>query len=180
MKSLVLVTAPVGTRSGYGSHSRDICRSLIEMDRFDVKIWPVRWGGTPQDALDQKDPNDVIIIERLLGNPNLDRQPDIHFHIVVPNEFQAMARYNIGITAGLETTACPPEWLEGLNRMNLNIVPAKFIKEGLSKISFEKMDQQTKQKIGDIKCQTPIEVLFEGADTEIYKPTKEFSKDLCA
>ena len=38
-RPLVLVTAPVGTRSGYGSHSRDICRSLIDMDKFDVKIW---------------------------------------------------------------------------------------------------------------------------------------------
>ena len=50
-KPLVLVTAPVGTRSGYGSHSRDICRSLIDMDKFDIKIWPVRWGNTPQNAL---------------------------------------------------------------------------------------------------------------------------------
>jgi len=178
MKPLVLVTAPVGTRSGYGSHSRDICRSLIAMDKFDIKIWPVRWGGTPQDALDEKDPNDVPIIKRLLDNPNLDRQPDIHFHIVVPNEFQPIAKYNIGITAGLETTVCPPEWLEGLNRMNLNIVPAKFIKESLSKTVFDKHDQNTQQKIGEIKCTTPIEVLFEGADTELYKPTKEFSKEL--
>jgi len=177
-RPLVLVTAPVGTRSGYGSHSRDICRSLIAMDKFDIKIWPVRWGGTPQDALDEKDPNDVPIIKRLLDNPNLDRQPDIHFHIVVPNEFQPIAKYNIGITAGLETTVCPPEWLEGLNRMNLNIVPAKFIKESLSKTVFDKHDQNTQQKIGEIKCTTPIEVLFEGADTELYKPTKEFSKEL--
>ena len=49
MKPLVLVTAPVGTRSGYGSHSRDICRSLIAMDRFDVKIWPVRWGSRSEE-----------------------------------------------------------------------------------------------------------------------------------
>ena len=178
MKPLVLVTAPVGTRSGYGSHSRDICRSLIAMDKFDVKIWPVRWGGTPQDALDEKDPNDVPIIKRLLDNPNLDRQPEIHFHIVVPNEFQPLAKYNIGITAGLETTVCPPEWIEGLNRMDLNIVPANFIKESLSKTQFDKHDQQTKQKIGTLKNERPIEVLFEGADTEIYKPTKEFSKEL--
>jgi glycosyltransferase involved in cell wall biosynthesis len=178
MKPLVLVTAPVGTRSGYGSHSRDICRSLIAMDKYDIKIWPVRWGSTPQNALDEGDPNDKPIIERLLDNPNMDRQPEIHFHIVVPNEFQPIAKYNIGITAGLETTVCPPEWLEGLNRMNLNIVPAKFIKESLSKTVFDKHDQNTQQKIGEIKCTTPIEVLFEGADTELYKPTKEFSKEL--
>jgi len=178
MKPLVLVTAPVGTRSGYGAHSRDICRSLIDMDKFDIKIWPVRWGSTPQNVLSEENLIDIPIIERLLDNPNMDRQPDIHFHIVVPNEFQAMAKYNIGITAGLETTVCPPEWIEGLNRMNLNIVPAKFIKESLEKTVFDKHDQNTKQKIGTIQNEKPIEVLFEGADTNIYKTTKEFSKNL--
>ena len=178
MKPLVLVTAPVGTRSGYGSHSRDICRSLIAMDRFDIKIWPVRWGGTPQNALDEKNPNDVPIIQRIIPQPNLDRQPDVHFHIVVPNEFQSIAKYNIGITAGLETTVCPHEWIEGLNRMNLNIVPANFIKESLLKTVFDKHNEETKEKIGELKCQSPVEVLFEGADIEIYKTTKEFSKEL--
>ena len=147
MKPLVLVTAPVGTRSGYGSHSRDIVRSLIAMDKFDIKIWPVRWGATPQNALDEKNPYDKPIIERLLPNPNMDRQPDIHFHIVVPNEFQTMGKYNIGITAGLETTVMPPEWLEGLNRMNLNIVPANFIKESLSKQYLINMIKIRKKKL---------------------------------
>ena len=178
MKPLALVTAPVGTRSGYGSHSRDICRSLIDMDKFEVKIWPVRWGSTPQDALDENNPKDIPIIERLLPNPNMDRQPDIHFHIVVPNEFTPMAKYNIGITAGLETTAMPGEWLEGLNRMDFNIVPADFIKKSLGETKYDKFDQNTKQKIGELKNEKPVEVLFEGTDIEIYKETKEFSKDL--
>ena len=76
-KPLLLFTAPVGTRSGYGAHSRDIVRSLIEMDRFDIKIFPVRWGSTPQNALNEKDPNDIEIVKRLLANPNMERQPDI-------------------------------------------------------------------------------------------------------
>tara|TARA_Y100000590_G_C15724513_1_gene1014704 strand:- start:2022 stop:3362 length:1341 start_codon:yes stop_codon:yes gene_type:complete len=178
MKPLVLVTAPVGTRSGYGAHSRDIVRSLIAMDKFDVKVWSVRWGGTPQNALSQDNPQDIPIIERLLESPNMDRQPDIHFHIVVPNEFQAMAKYNIGITAGLETTVCPPVWIEGLNRMDLNIVPASFIFKSLSNTVFDKHDQQTGQKIAELRNEKPLEVLFEGADPDVYKPTKEFSKDL--
>ena len=177
-RPLVLVTAPVGTRSGYGSHSRDIVRSLIDMDKFDIKVWPVRWGNTAQDALDGNDPNDKPIIERLLGQPNMDRQPDIHFHIVVPNEFQTLGKYNIGITAGLETTVCPPQWLEGLNRMDLNIVPANFVKQSIVNTKFDKHDQNTQQKIGEIRNEKPVEVLFEGSDTKIYKPTKEFSKDL--
>jgi hypothetical protein len=147
------------------------------MDKFDVKIWPVRWGGTPQDALKENNPYDRPILKRLLKNPAMDRQPDIHIHIVVPNEFQALGKYNIGITAGLETTVCPPEWLEGLNRMDFNIVPAKFVVETINNSVFDKHDQNTKQKIGSIKNEKPIEVLFEGADTSIYKSTKEFSKD---
>ena len=177
-KPVCLVTAPVATRSGYGAHSRDIVHSLIDLDLYDIKIMPVRWGNTPQNALNENNLEDKKILDRFLPDPSLDKQPELHIHIVVPNEFQAMAKYNIGITAGLETTVCPPEWIEGLNRMDLNIVPAKFIKESLEKTQFDKHDQNTQQKIGTIENEKPIEVLFEGADTEIYKKTKEFSKEL--
>ena len=177
-KPLVLFTAPVGTRSGYGAHSRDIARSLIAMDKFDIKIFPVRWGSTPQNALNEKDPNDIEIIKRLLVNPNMERQPDVHIHCVVPNEFMTIGKYNIGITAGIETTACPQDWIEGLNRMDLNIVPSNFSKEALEKTIYDRIDNNTKQVLGNIRCEKPIEVLFEGADTKIYKKPKQISKDL--
>ena len=177
-KPLCLVTAPVATRSGYGSHSRDICRSLISMDKYNVKIFPVRWGNTPQNALNDADPNDKVIIDRLMNDVNLEKQPDVHIHIVIPNEFQPVAKYNIGITAGIETTACPPEWIEGMNRMDLNIVPSKFTKETLQNMSFDRVDEQSKEKIGELKVNKPIEVLFEGTDTNIFKKTKVFSKEL--
>ena len=177
-KPLLLFTAPVGTRSGYGAHSRDIARSLIAMDKFDIKIFPVRWGSTPQNALNEKDPNDIEIIKRLLVNPNMERQPDIHIHCVVPNEFMTIGKYNIGITAGIETTACPQDWIEGLNRMDLNIVPSNFSKEALEKTIYDKIDNNTKQVLGSVKCEKPIEVLFEGADTNIYKKPKQISKEL--
>ena len=178
MKPMVLVTAPVGTRSGYGAHSRDICRSLIELDKYDVRIWPVRWGSTPQNALSDDNPQDLPIIKRLLKSPEVERQPEVHIHIVVPNEFNALGKYNIGITAGIETTVCPAYWIEGLNRMNLNIVPAKFVKDTIEKTSFDKFDEKTKKKIGRVVSEKPVEVLFEGFDSNIYKTTKEFSLDL--
>ena len=177
-KPLCLVTAPVATRSGYGAHSRDICRALIKLDKYDVKIWNVRWGATPMNALTEDDPNDKIIIDRLMEQPNLDRQPDMHIHIVIPNEFQPVAKYNIGITAGLEMTACPPKWLEGMNRMNMNIVPSTFVKTMMEEIVFDITDDKTQQKKGELKNQKPIEVLFEGTDTNIFKKTNEFSKEL--
>ena len=177
-RPVCLVTAPVATRSGYGAHSRDICRSLIQLDRYDVHIWPVRWGNTPMNALDINDPNDKMIIDRLLGEPKLPKQPDIHIHIVIPNEFQQVGKYNIGITAGLETTVCHPDWVQGVNRMDLNIVPATFVKKTLDNIRFDVQDDRTNQITGELKWENPIEVLFEGADTNIYRPTKHFSKEL--
>ena len=176
-KPVCLVTAPVATRSGYGAHSRDIVRSLITLDRYDVKIWSVRWGNTPMNALDVNDPNDKIIVDRMLSEPNLPAQPELHSHIVIPNEFSTLGKYNIGITAGLETTACPPEWIQGMNRMNMNIVPATFVKDVLGKIKFDIQNDKTNQVEGVLKNEKPIEVLFEGADTNIYKQTNEFTQE---
>ena len=177
-KPICLVTAPVATRSGYGAHSRDICRSLIKLDRYDVRIWPVRWGSTPMNALHKDDPNDIIIIERLLESPNIERQPEIHIHIVIPTEFQPVGKYNIGITAGLETNLCKPEWIQGMNKMNLNLVPSKFVHNTLSQIVYNIQDDKTQQVTGQLKNEKPLEVLFEGADTNIYKKTNKFSKSL--
>ena len=176
-KPVCLVTAPVATRSGYGAHSRDICRALIKLDKYDVKILSVRWGNCPMNALHKDDPNDMMIIERLLDDPKLPNQPELHIHIVIPNEFQQFGKYNIGVTAGLEMTACPHEWIEGMNRMNMNIVPSNFVKEVMSRCTFEIRDDNSQEVKGTLKSENPIEVLFEGTDTNIYKKTKEFSVD---
>jgi hypothetical protein len=39
--------------------------------------------------------------------------------ITVPNEFQPVGKYNIGCTAGIESTVAPGDWIEGCNRMDL-------------------------------------------------------------
>ena len=58
MKPLMLITGPVTTRSGYGSHTRDLVRSLMSMDKFDIHINSLRWGNTPMNALDANNPDD--------------------------------------------------------------------------------------------------------------------------
>ena len=176
-RPVCIVTAPVATRSGYGAHSRDIVRALIKLDVYDVKIWGVRWGNCPMNALNQDDPNDKMIIDRLLSTPELPTQPEIHIHITIPSEFSPLAKYNIGITAGLEMTVCPPSWIEGMNKMNMNIVPTKFVKECMTTVKFDKLEEKTDKKIGEIVNQKPIEVLFEGTDTTIFKKTNVFSKE---
>ena len=110
-KPLVLVTAPVKTRSGYGNHSRDICTALINSDKYDVMINNCRWGGTPMTALEKGNSQHDAIEERLLTSPQLPQQPDLHIHIVIPNEFQPIGKKNMGITAGIETTIPMPSWI---------------------------------------------------------------------
>ena len=75
-KPSMLITGPVATRSGYGAHTRDIVRSLIAMDKFDIQLLSLRWGNTPMNALQKGNPNDDMIIERLLPTPEIQKKPD--------------------------------------------------------------------------------------------------------
>lgn len=180
MKPLTLITGPVATRSGYGSHTRDLIRSLIAMDKFDIHINSLRWGNCSMNALDENNVDDKQILDKIITNNELPRQPDLHIQVSVPNEFTPIAKYNIGITAGIENTAPKAEWIQGMNRMNMNIVPSKFVKGIFESVKYEEINEQTKQKTGELRCTSPIEVLFEGVDTNIYKKTNEISDELKA
>lgn len=168
--------APVATLSGYGARSRDIATALINSDKYNVVIFPTRWGATPQNALETDNPNHQEITKRLLAQPQLDRQPDIFIQVTVPNEFQKIGKYNIGITAGIETTLASGEWIEGCNNMDLVLVSSEHAKNVLQNSKWGKIDSNTKQQVGEIVCTTPIEVLFEGVDLNKYFKTIELHK----
>ena len=177
-KLVCLIQGPIGTVSGYGSHLRDITRALISLDKYDIKIWPLRWGNCPQNYLTKGNPNDDMIIDRLLDTPQLPQKPDIFIQMSVPNEFQPLGQFSCGITAGIETTMCPIDWIHGLNRMNLNIVPSTFSRDIFANIKFDELNKETHQLIRTHKLERPIEVLFEGVDTNIYGKTDKFSEGL--
>tara|TARA_R100001594_G_scaffold128975_1_gene167463 strand:- start:1423 stop:2796 length:1374 start_codon:yes stop_codon:yes gene_type:complete len=177
MEKLMLICAPVTSRSGYGAHARDLVSSFINHNKYDVKIMDVPWGDCPRNALDKNNETDRKILNRILPQPKVDRQPDIYVDIRIPNEFQQLGKFNIGITAGIETTAVSQAWLEGCNKMDLIIVPSEHSKTGFVTSVYEKLQQLPdgkQQKVGELRLQKPIEVLFEGADEDIYKP---LSKD---
>ena len=159
-KPLLVVQGPVATRSGYGDHSRDLVRSLISLDKYDIRIVSLRWGNTPMNALNPNNESDKQIIDRI-GLP-IDRTPDVFIQISVPNEFERKGTYNIGITAGIETTVCPIDWIHGCNKMDLIIVPSEFSKDVLLKTTYVEKNNQTGQIVNNFKITKPIEVLFEG------------------
>lgn len=172
-KPILVFQAPIATRSGYGDHSRDILKSLFELDKFDVKVVPTRWGSTPQDQIDPQTEFGQRILQNIVTN--LPSPPDVFIQVSVANEFKKVGKYNIGITAGVETTIAPQEFIQASNQMDLIITPSEFTKEVLVKTSYTQVDKQTNQEVGKIQLNKPVEVLFEGVDLNVYNSKSEFS-----
>jgi glycosyltransferase involved in cell wall biosynthesis len=120
------------------------------------------------NALTKGDPMDDMILDRIMDEPKLPRQPEVFVTITVPNEFQPVGKYNIGITAGIETTACAHEWIEGMNKMDLILTISEHSKKVLQVTGYEAKDQAGNlQK--RIKLEKPIEVLHNCVHTDIFR-----------
>jgi hypothetical protein len=170
-KPVFVISCPIDTYSGYGARSRDIVKAIIELDKYEVKVLPQRWGNTPFGFI-QNNPEWEFLASYLLQTPQLPSQPEIWMQITVPNEFQLVGKFNIGCTAGIETTIAPAEWVEGCGRMNLILGSSEHTIKVLKESKFEKRDQQTNQPVGFIEWKGDGEVVFEGADVNTYKPVK--------
>ena len=168
MKPLFIISSPFDTYSGYGARSRDLIKAIVETDKYNVRLLSQRWGGTPFGFCEDN-PEWKFLLDLQLPNNQLPKQPEIWAQVTVPNEFQPVGKYNIGFTAGIETTLCAPEWIEGCNRMDLNIVSSEHSKKVFVESKFEKRNKQTNAIEGIIELTKPMEVLFEGANTDIYK-----------
>jgi len=167
MKPLVVISCPIDTFSGYGARSRDIVKAILSTGKYEVKILSQRWGATPWGYLKPELHQDIL--DCILPVPQLPKQPDIWVQITIPNEFQPVGKFNIGITAGIETTICDASWIEGLNRMNLNLVSSEHAKKVFKESRFEKRNTATNQVEEVIQLKSQVEVLFEGVNTNIYK-----------
>lgn len=171
-KPLCLISGPVFNRSGYGDWATTVAKSIIRYDKFDVKIAPTRWGNCQSKRFleDLTDPEDKALVSKLLQG-NLNKQPDIFIQLTIPEEFQPIGKYNIGMTAGIETTIPPGSWIEGVNRMNLTIGLSNHVKKTFTEVKLAKQLENGQQV--PIQIEKPIEVCFWGANTNIFKKTTE-------
>ena len=180
-KSKVLLVAPVTSRSGYGNHARDVAISLINNDSLEVYIQDVPWGACPKTALNDSTENNLKIRQCFLGIKNLQVQVDIYIDLRIPNEFEQHGKFNIGMTAGIETNAVSPKWIECCNKMDLVITTSEHSKGGFTQSTYDQLKQLPngqQEKVGTLKLEKPVKTLFEGADTETYKKVTELSKDV--
>ena len=177
MNKFVLMIAPFNTRSGYGDHARSIFYSIMDREDLDVKCIDVKWGNTPRNHLNPEVPRHKKLLDTFIDGSNIQGQPDVLIDIRIPNEFADGAKFNIGITAGVETDVVSPEFLAGMNKMDLNIVPSDFTARTFQKCTYDQMEDLPngqKQKVGEISLQKPIKVLFEGVDTDVYYPREKY------
>jgi len=166
MKPTLVFQAPVSTRSGYGDHARDLLHSLYKLDKFEIKVISTRWGNTPMDALNYDNEFHKWIVDSIIAK--VEQKPDVYMQLTVPNEFQPVGHYNIGITAGIETTHCAIDWIHGCNKMDLIITPSEHAKYSLVQTVYNEQDTNTKQIVRQIKIEKPVEVLFEGFDEKDF------------
>ena len=131
----ILVRAPLLTNSGYGIHSRQVLSWLLEKEKegnIKVDVECLNWGSCPW--IIDKSKEDGIISEIMTRSIPLSPPYDITFQVQLPDEWDpSLGKYNVGITAAVETDKCNPEWVDRCNKMNRVIVPSTFTKNVLKR-----------------------------------------------
>lgn len=151
-KRRVLFRAPVLTQSGYGVHARQIAKWLLSRNDLDIEIQALPWGETPWIIDDKWDDGFIGQIMQRTVDPS-GKLYDATVQLQLPNEWDPkLGRFNIGITAGVESDRANPEWVSACNSMSMVVVPSKHSETSL-------------RAAGTIK--TPIHVIPEGYSSAI-------------
>jgi len=125
----VLIRAPLLTNSGYGVHSRQIFEWLLTKKDFNVHVQALQWGATPWIV----NPNTEggIFGEIMKRASSIEgKKFDLTFQVQLPDEWDAsLGKFNVGVTALVETDKCNPAWFNKMMSMDQIIVPSEFTKD---------------------------------------------------
>lgn len=123
----VLLRGPFLTNSGYGVHARQIARWLFSrVPEHHIHVQPLPWGNTPW-LLDY-DLEDGLIGKLLEGSKKAPvAKHEVTIQVQLPNEWDTnLGKFNIGVTAGIESDKVIPQWVPHIQKMDLVIVPSEF------------------------------------------------------
>ena len=174
MKKRVILRGPLLTRSGYGEHARFVLRSLrSQEEKYDIYVTTTNWGKTGWlndnseerqyiDSLLQK----TIVYHQQCQQQNVPAQYDLSLQVTIPNEWEKIAKVNIGVTAGIETTKVSVDWLDKSRIMDRIVVVSEHSKNVYNNTSYNVTNRETGQNIPNFRCTTPIDV--------VHYPVKKF------
>tara|TARA_R100000664_G_C2750578_1_gene137906 strand:+ start:473 stop:1621 length:1149 start_codon:yes stop_codon:yes gene_type:complete len=129
----VCVRGPLLSISGYGNHTRQVYRWLTENTQHTLGTQILPWGITPW--MINPDLENGLIGKIMHESIPVDETGfDVSFQVQLPNEWDSnLARFNVGVTAAVETDICNPHWIQCCNTMNLIVVPSNHTKETLQR-----------------------------------------------
>jgi len=180
MKPVLLLSAPIKTRSGYGEHARDLAYALITelSSTYSIQILATNWGNTPWTGLDLATERGSLINDHIVFHPPFE-QPDVFMQLTIPNEFQPVGKYNVGVTAGIESDLCAPDWIEGCNRMDMLITTSQHSLDVFKNSKYDMHDNTTNTFVKTVELRSDLitKVLFEGIDLHIFKELTDLDRE---
>ena len=160
----ILVRGPLLSQSGYGVHSRQVFSYLLCQKNVEIVTQILPWGITPWCVNTEKEKG--IYGEIMSRSRPINEKFDMSFQVQLPNEWDPnLAKFNVGVTAGVETDKCSKDWATvHREKMDLIIVPSSHTK-------------MTFVNSGTGKEKTPIHVVQEYYFDELLEEvdTSQFS-----
>ena len=172
----VILKGPVLTRSGYGEQARFALRSLWSRpDLYDVYIAATGWGKTSW-IIETDSEREMIdnVINKTTDYLEAGGKFDMSVQVTIPNEWERIAPYNVGYTAGIETTRVAPEWIEKTNMMDKVVVVSNHAKNIFEESKY--LLQNGDKPPVKFRCTTAIDVVnypvknFESVDLGLQLP----------
>ena len=153
----VLIRGPLLSQSGYGVHSRQVFQFCETQSDWNLTTEVLPWGITAWCV--NSDFENGIYGRIMEKSKPAEGKFDITIQIQLPHEWNPdLGKFNIGITAGVETDRCSAEWgTVCREKMDLVIVPSAHAKAGMIMVS-----------TGNEK--TPIKVIPEAFFPELLLP----------
>jgi len=171
MKIKTLVKAPFMTQSGYGVQSRQIINALLKDESFEVFLESLSWGNCSYLTHDTEEKKTLLNLikktEMYKHNGGKDEW-DLFVHITIPNEFERKGKFNVGVSAGIESDRCSHVWIQQCNIMDLIIVPSEHSRKTIEGTVVDWQNEKTGQ-VGSFKLEKPIVVINESVNTDIFK-----------
>ena len=163
MKTKIIVRGPALSQSGYGEQTRFALRSLrTREDFFDIHLDNTPWGNTGWISEDNEEREWIDgLIDKVLISLHKKENPvyEVSLQITIPNEWKPAAAVNIGYTAGIETSAVAPVWIQLGDQMDHIIVVSNHSKKVYESTTAQVVDGQNKVVEDNLRLQTPITVV---------------------
>ena len=147
MKRKILVRGPALSQTGYGEQTRFALRALRKReDIFDIYIINTDWGKSnwiwantdERQWIDQ-------MISKTTTLPRENPMLDMSLQVTIPNEWEKMSPYDIGYTAGVETTKVSKNWINKSNEMQKIVFVSSFAEQIFNKTVY--YEEQSKKYI---------------------------------